>query len=359
MVDNVSEASGAGQEPPKAPARHADGGVGAISEPISEPMSEPIRGLLGLGIDAGGTRTRWALARPGGAIVADGEVAGMSALQMGSAAGRQSVLANLATLAAAVLSHGRPQQVQAGLTGFGGDSAQLQRSLADLLGIGSHAVSLCNDIEIAYYDSFAAGAGYLIYAGTGSIGAFIDDAGQFHRAGGRGVLLDDGGGGFWIAREALRQIWRGEDACPGAWRASPMAHAVFAHIGGDDWALSRQFMYGQERGAVGQLALAVAASAATDPAAMAILQAAGGELARLALALAARFGARPVVLSGRAASLHPAILRSMRAGLPADIELSQTTSAAHRAAARIAANALAPQAAAPRDPSVANLTGRP
>ena len=37
---------------------------------------------FGLGIDAGGTETRWALAAPGGAILADGVVAGLSALQM-------------------------------------------------------------------------------------------------------------------------------------------------------------------------------------------------------------------------------------------------------------------------------------
>jgi glucosamine kinase len=144
-------------------------------------------------------------------------------------------------------------------------------------------------MEIAYRASFAPGEGYLVYAGTGSIGAFIDAAGQFHRAGGRGVVLDDGGGGFWIAREALRHIWRLEDEMPGAWQASPMARAVFDYVGGADWADSRQFIYGQERGAVGKLALAVAATADQDPAAT-ILRAAGRELARLALALTKRFG---------------------------------------------------------------------
>ena len=44
-----------------------------------------------------------------------------------------------------------------------------------------------------------------------------------------------------------------------------MAHAVFDDVGGADWAFSRQFIYGQERGAVGQLALAVAASADARP----------------------------------------------------------------------------------------------
>ena len=309
--------------------------------------AEAGRGLA-LGIDAGGTRTRWALARASGAIVAEGQVAGLSALQMSSAAGRHTVHASFSELARAVLAQGRPVRVRAGLTGFGGDGEQLQRWLAELLGIAPRAVVLCNDIEIAYLANFTPGQGYLVYAGTGSIGAWIDDAGVFHRAGGRGVMLDDGGGGFWIAREALRHVWRNEDEEPGRWRSSPLARAVFAHVGGDDWSVSRQFIYGQERGEVGKLALAVAASAAEDPAAAAILRQAGAELARLALALTARFGPRPVVLAGRAASLHPSIFEAMRAAVPAAISLTQTVGDAHHAAARIAARDADPGAGVSR-----------
>ena len=302
----------------------------------TEPAAAP---HLGLGIDAGGTRTRWALASGDGEVLAEGQVGGLSALQMSSAPGRQAVRANFSDLARAVLAHGQPQRIQAGMTGFGGDGEQLQRWLAELLGVPLPAVVLCNDIEIAFLDSFTPGQGYLVYAGTGSIGAFIDAGRQFYRAGGRGVMLDDGGGGFWIAREALRHIWRHEDEQPGRWRASPRAHAVFAQIGGDDWALSRQFIYGQERGAVGMLALAVAASADTDPVAAAILNQAGAELARLAQALVARFGQRPVVLSGRAAQLHPLIFAAMRTALPDTLSLTHTPGHAHHAAARIAARA--------------------
>lgn len=292
---------------------------------------------LGLGIDAGGTRTRWALAAADGAIVAEGEQGGMSALQINSEDGRARVQAGFAALAASVLVHGKPQAVRAGLTGFGGDDALLQQWLAARFGLPVESVVLSNDIEIACLASFAPGEGYVVYAGTGSIGAFIDADGVFHRAGGRGVILDDGGGGFWIAREALRHIWRNEDEEPGRWRASPLAQAVFAQIGGDDWALSRQFMYGQERGEVGRLALAVAASAEADPVAAAILKEAGRELARLARALIGRFGARPVLLAGRAATLHPLIVNTMRAELPDALSLTQTTAPAHHAAARLAA----------------------
>ncbi len=295
------------------------------------------RNTLGLGIDAGGTQTRWALATVDGAIVASGAVDGLSALQMGSDAGRAALHATFAGLSQAVLAVGQPAHVYAGLTGFGGDGALLAQSLATLLALCPSDVTLCNDIEIAYLDSFAPGEGYLVYAGTGSIAAWIDTAGVFHRAGGRGVLLDDGGGGYWIAREALRQIWRREDEAPGSWQQSAMAHAVFEQIGGSDWDRSRQFMYGQDRGAIGRLALAVAASAELDPLALDILQRAGQELARLALALTARHGQRPVVLAGRAAQLHPAIAAAMRAALPDSLMMEQKMARSHEAAARLAA----------------------
>ncbi len=308
---------------------------------ISFPTANNAVPVLGLGIDAGGTQTRWALAGANGAIVADGAVDGLSALQMSSESGRAVLHATFATLSQAVLAIGQPRAVVAGLTGFGGDDVMLAQALADLLALDAGDVTICNDIEIAYRDSFAPGQGYLVYAGTGSIAAWIDTDGVFHRAGGRGVLLDDGGGGYWIAREALRQIWRREDEAPGSWRASPMAEAVFAHVGGSDWSLSRTFMYGQDRGTIGRLALAVAASADADPLALQILQRAGQELARLALALAARHGPRPVVLAGRAAQLHPAIASAMRAALPASLTMEQKVARPHEAAARQAAKAAA------------------
>lgn len=268
--------------------------------------------------------------------MAEGFVAGISANQMASAAGVAAVRTVLAELAAQVRAAGIPSFVCAGLTGFDGASAAPALLLAEALGLSPAAVTVRSDIDIAYLASFAPGEGYLVYAGTGSIAAWIDEEGRLHRAGGRGVTLDDGGGGFWIAREAMRHIWRREDEQPGAWEQSPLARAVFDHVGGSDWAYSRQFIYGQDRGAIGRLALAVAQAADSDPVARAILEQAGQELARIALALVGRYGARPIAVSGRAATLHPAIVQAMRAALPAELSLQQISGPAHHAAARIA-----------------------
>jgi glucosamine kinase len=287
---------------------------------------------LGLGIDAGGTQTRWALAGDGG-ILAEGAVRGMSALQVGQGDHVREVMSQLAK---AALPHGAPTRAHAGFTGFGENVDTLRSLIAAPLGLDRARVTLASDMEIAYLDLFAPGEGYMVYAGTGSVAAFVDAEGNLHRAGGRGVIVDDGGSGFWIAREAMRRVWRAEDESPGSWRDSSLAIALFDAVGGSDWALSRQYIYGGDRGAVGRLALAVAKAAADDPAAREILAGAGAELARLALAMTKRYGPRPVALAGRAASIHPLIFETMRSKVPPDMTLELRAAQSHHAAARIA-----------------------
>ncbi len=288
---------------------------------------------LGLGIDAGGTQTRWALAAGGGEIVAEGAVRGMSALQVGQG---NHVREAMAELAAAANTDGKPASIHAGVTGFGENVETLRALIAAPFALDPSKVTLASDMEVAYLDLFAPGEGYMVYAGTGSVAAFIDAEGTLHRAGGRGVVVDDGGSGFWIAREAMRRVWRIEDQAPGSWRDSPLATALFDAVGGSDWAHSREYIYGGDRGAVGRLALAVARAAAQDPAAREILAEAGRELARLAIAMTRRYGPRPVALAGRVAEIHPLIFETMRIVVLPDMSLTMRASHGHHAAARIA-----------------------
>ncbi len=298
---------------------------------------EAVNAELGLGLDAGGTQTRWALATSAGEIVAEGHARGLTALQLNTSDGLRHISMVFADIAAQVASHGSPSHVCAGVTGLDQRDGRLCELIASALHLPAAQVSVHSDIDIAYRDLFRPGEGYVVYAGTGSIAAFIDEDGVFHRAGGRGVLLDDAGGGFWIAREALRHIWRLEDEAPGSWRNSPLARAMFARVGGDDWSHSRQYFYGRERGEIGQLALAVAETAAEDETSARILESAGHELARLARAMVSRFGLRPIALAGRAAILHPLIEANMRASLPPEVVLQVRVAEPHMAAARIAA----------------------
>lgn len=303
---------------------------------------------LGLGLDAGGTQTRWALAGADGGLRGEGHAASISGLQLDSAAGRDAVGAVLRDIAAAIAPLGGAGRVVAGITGFEATQAPLLcRLAAAALGLAPAAVQAMTDIELVCHTAFAPGEGVVLYAGTGSFAAFVDAQGRMHRAGGRGAVIDDAGGGHWIARRALRHIWRAEDAEPGAWQRSPLARQVFAHIGGSDWSQTRGWVYsgpGAARGEMGRLALAVAAAATMqqDPAALALLQAAGTELARLALAMRQRFGALPLALAGRVFELHPAIELSLRQALPPGTDVRRLSAPAHQAAARMAARATTP-----------------
>jgi glucosamine kinase len=275
---------------------------------------------FGIGIDAGGTSTRWAVVDTSGTVVGHGEVSGLSALMLMTTEGRQALIDQLGKIPTQVraLNQSAALAVYAGVTGLDSGTSEFTSMLADVFSISTNQVVAVGDIELAYRAAFQPGEGYLVYSGTGSIAAFIDNANVLHRVGGRGVLLDDGGGGYWIGCEALRAIWRAEDVCPGAWQQSAMARAVFARLGGNTWAKSREYFYSRTRGEIGMLALAVAETAATDPHAIQILSDAGEELARLGRAMLKRFGLRPIVVAGRAALLHPAIMQSMREHIPLD-----------------------------------------
>ena len=296
----------------------------------------------GLGIDAGGTETRWALANANNDIIATGSVAGLTALLMATEGGRARIREAMASIAGALPVTQWPEKICAGMTGFSDGGDDIRGLIATAFKIDQSGVELHSDIEIACLDLFVPGGGYVVYAGTGSIAAFIDADGTFHRAGGHGVILDDAGGGFWIAIEAFRHIWRNEDEKPGSWRTSPMAATIFEKLGGDDWSRTREFVYHRERGEIGTLALVVAAMASDDPAAMDILRRAGRELARLGNAMISRYGLRPIALAGRVVKLHPVIEQSMRAAMPSTTELTVRTGEAHIAAAHIASRRTQP-----------------
>lgn len=301
-----------------------------------------------LGIDAGGTRSRWALLADDGHWVARGEGPGMTAMQLAQDGGRL-LRAGLDALAAALPAGAKPSGVCVAMTGLGDHGSLVASRAAEAFRVSAAAVRVITDIEAACRDLFAPGAGYVVYAGTGSVAAFLDGSEVLHRAGGRGVALDDGGGGYWMAREALRVIWRREDETPGAWAQSALARAVFDQLGSTEWSRSRDFFYGSARGDVGQLALAIAKAADHDEDARAILRQAGSELARLARAMLSRFGPRPLALAGRAPTLHPLIAESFQAELPRDTDWSLREAQGHQAAARLAAKTLSSDNRHPRD----------
>jgi N-acetylglucosamine kinase-like BadF-type ATPase len=220
--------------------------------------------------------------------------------------GREKVTAALTAIRADLpdLPIGRIHAGVTGLTEKAPAAAVVRAMLSEALGVAPAVIRVESDIELLARRTFAPGEGYLIYAGTGSVGAYHTPEGEVVTVGGKGILIDDAGGGAWIALTALRAVLRREEEEPGAGFATTLGRELAAEMGGSDWDTIRALVYGGDRGAVGLLAIAVARAAKQgDETAAAILAEADKELMRLAEVLTKRFGKKRVVVRGRAAGM--------------------------------------------------------
>ncbi|MBI3637006.1 MAG: hypothetical protein HY216_12480 [Candidatus Rokubacteria bacterium] len=93
-------------------------------------------------------------------------------------------------------------------------TAAERRALARRLASLAQRVLVLSDAETALIGAIGDAPGVLILAGTGSIVVGRDAHGRAARAGGLGPLLGDEGSGFWLGREWLRVVTRGENVGP-------------------------------------------------------------------------------------------------------------------------------------------------
>jgi N-acetylglucosamine kinase-like BadF-type ATPase len=93
--------------------------------------------------------------------------------------------------------------------GFSGGPADKESLLRELL--QSDHLVVTDDALIALTGATAGEPGLVVIAGTGSIAFGRNANGRTARAGGWGYLFGDEGGGFWIARQALRTALRWEE----------------------------------------------------------------------------------------------------------------------------------------------------
>ena len=288
-----------------------------------------------LGIDMGGTATRWVLVDAAGAEIARGRAPGANGHLYRSEA--RAAFAQAADALAGQLPLSPALGVHAGITGFDPAVADDGRYLlASALAVPPGAIALRDDIELAYLAAFEPGRGHLVLAGTGSVALHIAADGTVHRAGGRGILIDDGGSGAWIGLQALRAVWRHDDATGRPGEAAVLAAALAGVIGGSDWSATRAYVYGRDRGAIAELSRTVARCADDgDRIARAILSDAGREIARLARVMLGRCGPGPIALVGGVLRLHPMIFDTVREALP-DVRLGRPEIDAAATAAQLA-----------------------
>ncbi|MBB3343025.1 BadF/BadG/BcrA/BcrD ATPase family protein [Luteimonas sp. RC10] len=296
-----------------------------------------------LGVDGGGTKTRF--------VLLDGEGGVRAEVQRGTAYHPQIGLDGVRALLADGID-AVTRQAQAtpdgiayaffGLPAHGEDAVatpQLDAMPEALLG---HRRYRCdNDMVCGWAGSLACADGINIVAGTGSI-AYGQRQGRQARAGGWGEVFSDEGSAYWIAIQGLNAFSRMSD---GRLPRGPLHAALRAHFDlADDLDLCAR-VYGAQaltRDRIAQLSLQVAQAAeAGDDAARAIFERAGQELAAIvdAVRRALEFGDDaqvPVTCSGGAFGAGALLQAPLAAALQATgvgFELRAPRYAPHHGAA--------------------------
>lgn len=158
-----------------------------------------------LGVDGGGTKTRFAIIGDDGGLLAEHETTGSYYLDIGFE-GVQSILeAGVAsTTAAAKVAVTDIDFAFFGIPAYGEDSrviTELDALPARLFPKGNYRCD--NDMVCAWAGSLACQDGISLIAGTGSIG-YGRYKSRTARSGGWGEVFGDEGSAYWIARRGLQ-----------------------------------------------------------------------------------------------------------------------------------------------------------
>jgi N-acetylglucosamine kinase-like BadF-type ATPase len=280
-------------------------------------MSEPYF----LGVDGGGTKTRFALMSQR-KLVAEVQL-GTSYHPDVGLDGVGDVLAEgvVQVLSRAGIDASQIAHAFFGLPAYGEDNraTPVLRALPATI-LGHERYTCDNDMVCGWAGSLGAEDGINVVAGTGSIG-YGQRRGRAARAGGWGEAFSDEGSAYWIAMQGLNAYSRMSD---GRLPRGPLYALVNESLNlEDDLELCAQ-VYGpgaRSRGELAQLSPLVAKAAALgDAAALDIYARAGRELAQIAIALREKLGfesneAVKLSYSGGAFSAGDVLLAPFRATL--------------------------------------------
>ncbi|HEX6397133.1 MAG TPA: BadF/BadG/BcrA/BcrD ATPase family protein [Steroidobacteraceae bacterium] len=280
-------------------------------------MSEPYF----LGVDGGGTKTRFALISQR-KLVAEAQL-GTSYHPDVGLDGVGDVLAEgvVQVLSRAGIDASQVAHAFFGLPAYGEDShaTPVLRALPATI-LGHERYTCDNDMVCGWAGSLGAEDGINVVAGTGSIG-YGQRRGRAARAGGWGEAFSDEGSAYWIAMQGLNAYSRMSD---GRLPRGPLYTLVNESLNlEDDLELCAQ-VYGpgaRSRGELAQLSPLVGKAAALgDPAAREIYVRAGQELAQIAIALRQKLGYEPgevvkLSYSGGAFSAGDLLIAPFRAAL--------------------------------------------
>lgn len=275
-----------------------------------------------LGVDAGGTKTAYALIDAAGNILGIHRSGSVSHLANGIARATALLIEGMnGTLASGGVRAPDIAFAFLGLPAYGEDSVSTPLLDAMPSALVEPARYRCgNDMICSWAGSLAGADGISVVAGTGSI-AYGEYAGRAARAGGWGELIGDEGSAYWIAREGMNLFSRMSD---GRAPRGPLYCLVRQSLNLEvDLDLCAR-IYGEgadSRGAFAQFAQVVHAGVqAGDQQALAIFHRAAQELAAIVVATrsalqAPRDAVIPVSFSGGAFHGAPVLTSAFREAL--------------------------------------------
>lgn len=243
---------------------------------------------LVLGVDAGGTRTRAAIADGDGRVWGAAVAAGGN-LDDAGPAGAAAAIAE--AVQGARMHAGLGQEIfDAVFLGIAGVVSEADRAavLAAMEPLGLAApgrIRIDHDCRIALAGGLSGRPGIVLIAGTGSAAFGTDAHGASWRSGGWGALIGDEGSSYGLALDALRAVVRAVD---GRGPATGLREALLAELGvaDPDVLMHRLHLGGWGRAEIAALApLVVRAAEEGDAVANEVLDAGVGQLAPMVVAV--------------------------------------------------------------------------
>lgn len=154
-----------------------------------------------IGIDGGGSKTRFLAADLDGALYAEA-VAGPTYYRQ---SGIAQVILALRDGIAACLPAGRRAAVCFGMPGYGESPAEDGAAMREIsAALSPHLVCFENDVAAGWAGAFALSPGVSIVGGTGAMSYGRDANGTVARCGGWSEFFSDEGSGYWLGKQLLQ-----------------------------------------------------------------------------------------------------------------------------------------------------------
>lgn len=166
-----------------------------------------------LGVDGGGTKTKFECYDESGALVSEISKPTCHLLQVSRDDAVEVLQSGLLAIKEAIQFQQKQDElyIGLGLAGYGLDQ-HLRQQIESVCqeAFANEQYLLRSDAEIALIGALKGNDGILIIAGTGSI-AFAKIGDQIVRCGGWGYQLGDEGSGYWIGRQLLTEFTKQSD----------------------------------------------------------------------------------------------------------------------------------------------------